>query len=50
MIMNHRFIRFAIGFTAIAALAAGSVLVWAFNKPMVPSLYRPERSKCGSTG
>lgn len=40
--MKRSLIRSGIGYLVLLAFAAGSVLVWAFNKPMPPSLYRPE--------
>jgi hypothetical protein len=39
--MSRSFIRFAIGFAVITALAAGSVPVRALNDPAPPSLCRP---------
>lgn len=40
--MKRSIVRIAIGVAAVAALSAGSVLVWAVNPSMPPSLYKPE--------
>lgn len=40
--MKRTLIHNIIGFLALVAITAGSVLVCAFNEPMPPSLYKPE--------